>query len=191
MTYESLADVFKKFDIFDEAEDMRLLAMEKHHEGHTPEAIQMLTDAAKLDPTNVNIAMDMCQIFLDMDMLAEGAELFTRLPDNIKEQDRPRFLIGQITFKKLALDTDGKQALTEKLQANPEDEDAQFDLALCLIAEQNYDAGMNQLFAMLRQNPNAKGGGAQELAIGVINMLETTLSTLANDFRRQLNNALV
>lgn len=189
-TFENLAVLFKQFDIFDEAEELREQAQAEHDSGNTPEAVQLLSQAARLAPGNVNIAMDMCQIFLDMNMLAEAAELFTRLPDNIKEENRPRFLIGQITFKKLALDTDGTSALQTKLNETPEDEDTQFDLALCQIADQNYDAGMAQLFNLLTQNKNAKSGAAQELALGVINMLETTLPTLANEFRKQLNNTL-
>lgn len=190
MTYEGMAEMFKQFGIFNPAEPLRQEALQKHEDGNTPEAIQLLSQAAQLDPGNVNIAMDMCQIFLDINMLAEAAELFTRLPDKIKEEDRPRFLIGQITFKKLALDTDGTEALTQKLAANPSDEDTQFNLSICHVADQNYDAGMNQLFALLTQNPTAKGGGAHELALGVINMLDTELSSTANEYRRRLNNIL-
>lgn len=190
MTFEALAALFKQFDIFNPAEELRIEAQKQHEAGNTPQAVQTLSEAAKLDPSNINVAMDMCQIFLDMNMLAEAAELFTRLPDKIKEEDRPRFLIGQITFKKLALDTDGKAALMAKLATDPTDEDAQFDLSICLIAEQDYDAGMKQLFALLQQSPRAKGGGAHELALGVINMLDTMKSEEANQFRRQLNGIL-
>lgn len=190
MTHEGMAALFKQFGIFNPAEELRTQAQAQHEAGNTPEAIQRLSQAAKLDSGNVNVAMDMCQIFLDINLLAEAAELFSRLPDKIKEDNRPRFLIGQITFKKLALDTEGKQALIAKLETNPADEDALFNLAICLIAEQNYDAGLDQLFALLQQNPKAKDGGAQELAIGTINMLEAMMPDTANAFRRKLNNVL-
>jgi len=190
MTEESLAQVFRKFDIFDPAEDLRLQAEEKHKNGETPEAIKLLAQAAQMNPSNIKIAMDMCQIFLDINMLAEAAELFTKLPNKIKETETGRFLIGQITFKKLALDTQGKQALTSKLAETPDDEDTQFDLAICLIAEQGYQEGMAQLFNLLKQNPNAKSGGAQELAVVVINMLDLNNKELASEFRRQLSNIL-
>ena len=190
MTEESLAQVFRQFDIFDPAEDLRLQAEEKHKTGETPEAIKLLAQAAQKNPSNIKVAMDMCQIFLDINMLAEAAELFTKLPNKIKETETGRFLIGQITFKKLALDTDGKQSLTAKLAETPDDEESQFDLAICLIAEQGYQEGMSQLFSLLKQNPNAKGGGAQELAVVIINMLDLNNKELASEFRRQLSNMI-
>lgn len=190
MTEEALAQVFRQFGIFNPAEDLRIQAQEKHKNGETPEAIQLLAKAAQMNPGNTKIAMDMCQIFLDINMLAEAAELFTKLPNKSKETETGRFLIGQITFKKLALDTEGKQSLMAKLADNASDEDTQFDLAICLIAEQAYKEGMAELFSLLKQNPNAKGGGAQELTVVVINMLDLNNKELASEFRRQLSNIL-
>lgn len=191
MTEEALSALFKQFGIFNPAEELRLEAAQKHAQGNTPEAVQMLTKAIQLDPANVKVAMDMCQIFLDVNMLAEAAELYTKLPNKVKETDTGRYLIGQITFKKLALDTDGLTALQQKLLADPDNEDAQFDLSICHVATQDYDAGMEQLFTLLRKNPNAKGGGAKELAIAVINMIELNNPELAGQFRKTLSSTVV
>ena len=190
VTEGELAEAFKKFDIFNPEEEMRLQALEKHSEGHTSEAIQLLTKAIKLNPGNVKVAMDMCQIFLDINMLAEAAELYTKIPNKFKETDKGKFLIGQITFKKLALDTDGLTAIEAKLAQNPSDEAALFDKAVCQIAMQQYSEGTQTLFSMLKANPNAKGGGAQELAVAVVNMLELDNPTLAGELRRGLSNTL-
>ncbi len=187
---EALADVFRKFDIFNPAEELRKQAAEKHQNGETPAAIQLLTQAIQMAPGNAKVAMDMCQIFLDMDMLAEGAELYTKFPNKIKETDKGKYLIGQITFKKLALDTAGKAALESKLLENPDDEDAQFDLAICLIAQQEFSEGMVHLLGLLKRNPQAKGGGAQELAVALINMVDLDDKELAGDLRRKLANTV-
>jgi len=190
ITDEEMASAFRKFDIFNPAEDLRLQAAEQHAAGNTPEAVQLLTQAIQLDPSNTKVAMDMCQIFLDVNMLAEAAELYTKLPQKIIETDTGRYLIGQITFKKLALDTEGLTNLQQKVLADPGNEEVLFDLAVCQIADQNYDDGMEQLFTMLRNNPNAKGGGARELAIATINMLELKDPEYANKFRRTLSSTV-
>ena len=190
MTEEALSALFKQFGIFNPAEELRLEAAQKHAQGNTPEAVQMLTKAIQLDPSNVKVGMDMCQIFLDVNMLAEAAELYTKLPNKVKETDTGRYLIGQITFKKLALDTDGLNALQQKVLAEPDNDDAQFDLSICYVAAQDYDAGMEQLFNLLRKNPNAKGGGAKELAIAIINMIELNNVELAGKFRKTLSSTV-
>jgi len=188
MTFEYLAEVLRQFDIFDPSEDLRLLALEKHQNGDTPEAITLFTQAIQINPKNINIALDMCQVFLDVNMLEQAASLFTKLPDKIKEDETPRYLIGQITFKKLALDTEGTKALTEKLLAQPDDVDIQFYLAICLMAEQKYQEGMNHLFNLLKTDKNAKGGAVKELAIGTLKLLDLKHPELAASLRKTMNS---
>lgn len=190
ITEDALADVFRKFDISNPDEELRREALVKHKNGDTPQAIQLLTQAIQMNPSNAKVAMDMCQVFLDINMLAEAAELYTKFPNTLKESDKGRFLIGQITFKKLALDTDGMSVVQTKLLENPQDEDVLFDASICSIADQDYDAGMSQLLTLLNINHNAKGGGAQELAVALINMVELEDKDKANRFRQQMSSAL-
>ena len=188
MTHEYLAEVLRQFAIFDPSEDLRLEALEKHQNGETPEAIQLLTQAIQMNPKNVNVAMDMCQVFLDINLLEQAASLFTKLPDRIKEEDTPRYLIGQITFKKLAMDTEGTAALTQQLTNMPDDVDTQFYLAICLMADQKYQEGMEQLFNLLKADKNAKGGAVKELAIGTLKLLDLKHQTLAASLRQTMNS---
>ena len=186
MTEEALEILFKQFDIFNPSEELRKEALLHHQQGNTPEAVKLLTKAIQLNPTNIKAGMSMCQIFLDLDMLAEAAELFTKLPDNIKESDEARYLIGQITIKKLALDTEGMQTITQKLESDPENEDLRFDLAVCKLALQDYAGGVKELFDMLMKNPNAKGGGAKEMAIAMMNLVELNDTELAGQLRKKM-----
>ncbi len=186
VTEETLSLLFKQFDIFNPSEELRKIALVKHLEGNTPEAVQNLAEAIKLDPSNVKAGMNMCQIFLDMDMLADAAELFTKLPDSIKESDEARYLIGQITVKKLALDTAGLTALEAAVEKDPSNEDNKFDLAVCKLAAQDWTGGVQQLFDLLMVNPNAKGGGVKEMAIAMINLIELNDPELSGELRKKM-----
>lgn len=190
MTEEEMAVMFRKFDIFRVSDDLRAQAREKHLAGDTPAAVQILTQAIQMDPTNTKIALDMCQIFLDVNMLEEAVDLFNKLPDKDKDSDIGRSLVGQVTFKNLAAQTPGKELLTKAVSIDPEDFDAKFDLAVCFIADHQYEEAMNQLFEMLDKDRSAKEGAVQELAITLINMLEGNQKQLASDFRRILSNLL-
>lgn len=56
-----LIDLFKRFHITNPAKELRLQGVEKHAQGKTAVAVQLLTQGIKLDPSNTKIAMDMCQ----------------------------------------------------------------------------------------------------------------------------------
>lgn len=190
MTDEEIAELFRKFDIFRASDDLRARARDKHLAGDTPAAVQILTQAIQMDPTNTKVAMDMCQIFLDVNMLEEAVDLFNKLPDKDKDSEIGRSLVGQVTFKNLAAETPGKEVLSKAVAIEPNDFDARFDLAVCFIADHQYEEAMDQLLTMLEQDRSAKDGAAQELAITLINMLEGNNQKLASDFRRILSNML-
>lgn len=186
ITEETLDLLFKQFGIFNPSEELRKQALIEHQTGNTPDAVKHLAEAIKLDSSNLKAGMNMCQIFLDMDMLADAAELFTKLPDSIKETDEARYLIGQITVKKLALDTAGLAALEEAVEKDPSNEDNKFDLAVCKLAAQDWAGGVQQLFDLLMVNPNAKGGGVKEMAIAMINLIELNDTELSGQLRKKM-----
>ena len=99
-------------------------------------------------------------------------------------------LIGQIAFANLALNTEGKEKLLQRIASSPEDYDARFDLAVCLVAEHNHKQAMDYLFEILEGQPDYKEGAAREMIINLTNMLAPNAPELAQEFRRRLGSAL-
>lgn len=190
MEEDELIALLRSHGIFKESDDLRAQAREKHLSGDTPAAIQLLTEAIQKDPGNTSVAMDMIQVMLDIDLLDQALALFNKLPNEDKETELGRALVGQMTFKQLAAKTEGKTALLEKLSHNLHDHDARFDLAVCLVAEHNYPQAMENLFEILITEPDYKNGAAQEMIINLINMLEPNEPDLAQSFRRRLGNVM-
>ena len=94
MQEEELRVLLKGLGIFNEADELRQQAREKHMSGETPEAIMLLTQAIQKDPSNARVAMDMVQIFLDVGELEQAKGLFNRLPETARESDAGKSLAG-------------------------------------------------------------------------------------------------
>lgn len=180
--------LLKTFGIFRESDDLREQARQQHMAGNVVEAINLLTQAIKIDPGNVRVAMDMVQVFLDINELEQARGLFNRLPEKDRESQTGRSLAGQLSFKELAAKTEGKQHLQQQLVANPDDMDAHFNLSICLVAEHDYQAAMDHLFAILSKEMNYKEGAAQEMIISLTNVLAENEPEMAQDFRKRLAN---
>ena len=180
--------LLKGMGIYSQSEELRQQAREKHMAGETSEAIVMMTQAIQMDPANTRIAMDMVQIFIDIGEMDQAKELFNRLPDGDKTSEMGKSLVGQFTFADLAANTAGKEALQERLSNNPDDHDARFDLAVCLVAEYDYTSAVDQLFTLLQDNPEYKEGAAKEMIITISNMLVPNNPELAGSYRQRLAN---
>lgn len=190
MEVNEIRALLKSYGIFHMSDELREQARVQHMAGHVVEAITLLTQAIKLEPGNTRIAMDMVQIFLDINELGQARGLFNKLPEKDQTSDTGRSLAGQISFKELAAKTAGKQSLQNQLASNPEDYDAHFDLSICLVAEHDYQSAMDHLFKIVSKNQKYKDGAAQEMIISLSNVLAPNEPALAQEFRRRLGNVM-
>lgn len=180
--------LLKSYGIFRESDELREKARVQHMAGNVIEAIKLLTQAIQLDPSNIRVAMDMVQVFLDINELEQARGLFNKLPEAEQDSEIGRSLAGQLSFKELAAKTVGKESLETQLMSNPKDNDAHFDLSICLVAEHDYQSAMDHLFEILSTEQNYKEGAAQEMIISLTNVLAPNEPALAKEFRRRLAN---
>lgn len=190
MQDEELRAVLKDYGVYRESDELREQARQKHMAGDTVEAVQLLTKAIQLDPGNTRVAMDMVQVFLDMGEIEQAKSLYERLPDADRDSELGRALLGQLTFRELATKTAGIAALQSALAANPDDHDARFDLAICLVAEHDFQSAVDNLFEIMNKDPEYKDGAAKEMIISLGNMLAANEPAMAESFRQRLANIL-
>jgi putative thioredoxin len=188
LTQSELRDVLKTFDIYSITDDLRQQAREKHMQGESLAAIQLLTQAMQEDPSNTKVALDMSQVMLDLNELEQAKSLFNQLPDNAKDSDMGKSILGQLTFYELAEKTKGKFQLQQLLMTSPNDCDVHFDLAVCLVAEKDFEQAMDHLFQIMDLNKGYKDGAAREMIINVTIMLATNNPELSSSFRSRLSS---
>lgn len=187
---KELRVLLKGMGIFSQSDELRRQARAKHMAGKSSEAIVMMSQAVKLDPGNTRVAMDMVQIFIDIGEIENARGLFNKLPVRDRESEMGKSLIGQLTFADLAANTEGKEALQQKLAQNPDNHDARFDLAVCLVAGYDYNSAIDQLFTLLQAKPDYKDGAAREMIITITNMLAPNDTELAGKYRQRLANMM-
>ncbi len=187
---EELRILLKHYDVFRESDELRDQARKKHMSGDTQSAIMLLTEAISSDPSNVRVALDMVQIFLDIGEIDQAQSLFDRLPESTQKTDIGLSISSQLNFIRLAKNTAGKLNLQAQVLKSPNDYQARFDLAVCLFAEHDIEQGMEMLFFIQENDANFKDGAAREM-IGVIcNMLANTNPKESGIYRRRLSSLI-
>lgn len=190
LTEEEVRALLKRFDIVNEAEEMRLQARQLHMQGETPQAIMLLTDTIRQDPSNTRVAMDMVQIFIDLGEIEQATGLFNKLPENDKTSSTGLSLSGQLWIIEEAGKTVGIEALNQTLIAEPDNCQARFDAAICEIAQHNYQQALDHLFHVQQNNAEFKEGAAREMIITIINTLAPNNPEVAQQFRSRLSSML-
>ena len=187
---DELRILLKQYGVFRQSDELREQARAKHMSGDTQGAIMLLTQAISDDPSNLRVALDMVQIFLDIGEIEQAQGLFDRLPESARKTDLGMSISSQFNFIHLAQNTAGTAHLTAQVLQTPDDYQARFDLALCLFAEHKTEKGMDELFFIQENEPEFKDGAAREMIGMVCNMLASTNPEASAEYRRKLANLL-
>ncbi|SHN89961.1 hypothetical protein BHECKSOX_95 [Bathymodiolus heckerae thiotrophic gill symbiont] len=187
---DELRLLLKHYGVFRESDEMRERAREKHLAGETSEAIMLLTQAINSDPANVRVALDMVQIFLDINELEQAEGLFNKVGDEAQKSEIGLAISSQLNFKKLARSTQGVEVLQALLVEDADNNQVKFDLAICFIAQHDIDQGVDLLFKIQQNDSNYKEGAAREMIGMICNMLEKTNPEASAAYRQKLSNLL-
>jgi len=190
ITEEEARVLLKGVHVFDIIDELRDQARSKHINGDTEGAIILLSQAIKQEPGNIKVALDMVQIFIDIKQIDQANDLFSKLPEAAKETDMGKSLTGQLTFINLAAEKQGIETLTEILSDDDSNNQARFDLAICLTAIYQYEDALNHLLTIHKQDESFQDGAAKELIITLIGMLKTTHPEISSKAQTQLSNML-
>jgi putative thioredoxin len=158
--------------------------------GDTQSAIVLLTQAISSDPSNVRVALDMVQIFLDISETEQAQGLFDRLPESAQKTDIGLSISSQLNFIRLSQNTAGTTALQARVFKSPDDYQARFDLAVCLFAGHDIEQGMEMLFFIQQNEPDFKEGAAREMIGMICNMLASNNPEESGAYRRRLANLI-
>ena len=191
LTEDEARVLLKGVNVFNIVDEMREQARKKHLSGDTENAIITLSEAIKKEPGNTKVALDMVQIFIDIKQIEQANGLFNKLPDAAKQTDMGKSVTGQLTFINLASEKQDIETLTKIIEDDENNQQARFDLAICLTAEYKYEQAVEQLLIMHEQDELFQDGAAKELAITLIGMLKATQPEMASSAQTKLSNLLI
>ena len=191
LTEDEARVLLKGVNVFDIIDEMREQARKKHMSGDTENAIITLSEAIQKEPGNTKVALDMVQIFIDIKQFEQANDLFNKLPDAEKQTDMGKAVTGQLTFINLAAEKQNIEELTKIIADDEKNQQARFDLAICLTAEYRYEQAVEQLLIMHKQDQSFQDGAAKELAITLIGMLKASQPEEASRAQTKLSNLLI
>ena len=183
-----LRTLLKQYGIYRQSDDLREQARAEHMAGNTQQAILLLTQAIQSDPSNVRVALYMVQVFLDIEEWEQAKGLFARLPDKVKQDGLGQSIVNQLRFVDLAETTAGIESLSQQVISEPDNWQAHFDLALCLLARLNSDEAVEHLFTIQEKAPDFREGAARELIGLLANMWAEGSPDAAKQLRQRLAN---
>ena len=172
------------------SEVLRKQAAFAFSEGQYDEAVRLLGEAAKTNPNNFKIHLDLVQLYLHTDQLEQAQELFSKLPENAQKDKQGQYINGILYFTEVISNAPEVPEIQANLAANPDDCDALFHLAGYLVLNGKFENALQTLFKLFNTDRSYQAGTPQKAIIKVFDMLSGSEPELVTNYRRKFQSLL-
>ena len=171
------------------AETLRQQALQIYSSKGAEAALEVLKQAAELDPVNIKVKIDQAQFLLELNRLEEASALLNSLPTQAEGDPRTAALLARLKFAQRSLATGSEQELYDRISANPEDLQARLDLANLLVVQQRYEPAMEQLLEIVSRDRKFGDDVGRKTLLELFHMLGGK-GELVTKYRRFMANIL-
>ncbi len=130
-------------------------------EGAATDAAQTFAAILEEDPMNAPAYGGMVRSHIAMGALDQAEALLNGAPIEISKAPELEAAHAQLQLAHQAADAGPVAELTEKVEANPDDHQARFDLAQALYAHDNAEAAVDHLLELFRRDKEWNEGAAK------------------------------
>jgi putative thioredoxin len=120
--------------------------------GELDSAMQLLAQAALEEPENLQIPADLAKILMLQGQTDRAEALLCALPPEARHEPRISGLLIHLGFVRAAEDAPDAETLERAIAANPDDNDARYQLSAVRLVADDYEAAMDQLIELARRN---------------------------------------
>ncbi|WP_316858311.1 thioredoxin [uncultured Cohaesibacter sp.] len=120
--------------------------------GNPVEAAQIFGSIMQQDPEYLPAAIGLANCLLANDEVERARALFDRLPEEAHKEKAMAALKARLELAEQSADLGDLGELEAKLQANPEDNQAEFDLAIALNGSNRREEAVDHLIAVIKRD---------------------------------------
>jgi putative thioredoxin len=181
---ESQVRAFLQKLVPSEADELADAAVRQAYAGDTAGAEATFRRALEIDPTHRSANVSLARLLVARGEQDEASRLLENLPGD-PEATRLR---AEITLQSAAQDVD-IESLRERLERDPADADALYNLGMALAASGDYEEALERLLEVVRRDRAYKDDAGRKAMLEIFALLGDD-HPLTRDFRRQLGYVL-
>jgi putative thioredoxin len=140
-------------------------------EGDAEGAMAILSELNRKDPNDLKVLIDLAQLKAELGDLETAEDVLASLPPEEKMQTQAKQLAARIKFLKQAAELTPVAELEARLEADPKDAGALYELALHHVLKENNADAMALLIRLIQAEPGFREGIAKTTLIELFDKL--------------------
>jgi len=171
--------------IVKESEMLFQQAIEVLQQGQQEQAMGLLNQALQMDPENVTLKINIASILFQSGDSDSAKALLESLSTQDKQTETAKELIAQMELAERLKDAPDPDELIQRIEKDPKDLQARYQLSDMLSATGRYEEAMEQLLKMMQINANFEEGAARKGLLALFDMLGGD-NPLVKAYRRKM-----
>lgn len=152
-------------------EEAITMATEMLEQGAASDAAQTFEAILGEDPENAAAFSGLVKSYVALGEIDRANDLLSKAPDSIAQSAEVLGIKAQIELATLASDVGETNELNAKLDKNPDDHQARFDLALAQLANDDAATAIDTLLELFKRDQEWNDGATKEQLFKIFDML--------------------
>ncbi|MFO1371917.1 MAG: thioredoxin [Candidatus Competibacteraceae bacterium] len=157
--------------------------------GRHAQAVELLREALKQEPDNVELSVVLAEKLLQLDQSEEARTLLQSLPLEERDRQPASGLLARLQFAELAQGAPDIAMLETQVRINPEDYAARQQLAARYVLAGSYEAALAQFMDILRRDPQFGQEAGRKGLLAIFDILGNE-DPLVSTYRRRMFSLL-
>ncbi len=172
-----------------ESDSLRTRAEAAYRAGDVTQALALLEQAARLDPDNHRVRIDLARMLLDQNALEQAERILNDLPREARDEPDASALLGRLEFARIAASAPDTVTLEKTVTAQPSNSEARYQLSARKVLQGDYEGALDQLLAILQHDRVFRDEAARKAMVAVFNLLGGK-GEVVTRYRNRMFNAL-
>lgn len=157
--------------------------------GDTDQALDLVQAAAELEAGNYRVRLQAAEVLLEHGRV-EAAEALTRnLPIDVQTDPQAVALEARLEFARAAATASGPEELLARIERNPGDSEARYELAARHIQSGEFEPAMDQFLEIMRRDRSWRDDAGRKGLLKVFELLGNR-GDLVHRYRAKMSTAL-
>jgi putative thioredoxin len=157
--------------------------------GKPDEALTILQQAAKTDPTNDRAKLELARLQAYLGHVDEAETTLAALSAEARASTDAVGLRAQLEFARIVTSARPPDALLAAIAANTRDSAARYELAAHLVLRQQYEAALDQLLEIVRTDRTFRDDAGRKAMVSIFNQLGGS-GDIVKQYRTKLSMVL-
>ena len=172
------------------SEQLRKQATQAFSQGEFDQAIKLLGQAAKANPNNFKVHLDLVQMYLHTGHLDKATDLLRKLPEEAQNSPQGKQVEGVLYFSEVLEQSPDIHLIKATLAQNPNDCDALLGLAGFLMLNGQPENALQSLFKLFTLDRHYQEGLPQKTILKAFEMLSGPAPELVSLYRKKFQSLL-